>query len=260
VKALLEELESWKSSLRGERTWKRKARREKLHEMKAGGFAPEPQDEGPRNLAGLVRDLINRHYHALLRHAGRDLRHDELAGDIPRGAVGSQEIVDEVARQAENRADRKPSDMNWIVWLYHLLHEELCHQRRLFKQKRALEVSAEQSITLPEDSEDRLQPLESLVKKEMEPEIIRIEDIVPNPESASPDRAVETKELLQHLQETVRAWPRADREVFELYYVEGFEPQEVATISGRPLQKVKESIAAIQQRLREQMVQEEILV
>jgi len=168
--------------------------------------------------------------------------------------------VDEVARQAENRADRKPSDMNWIVWLYHLLHEELGHQRRLFKQKRALEVSAEQSITLPEDSEDRLQPLESLVKKEMEPEIIRIEDIVPNPESASPDRAVETKELLQHLQETVRAWPRADREVFELYYVEGFEPQEVATISGRPLQKVKESIAAIQQRLREQMVQEEILV
>jgi len=63
-------MESWKSSLRGERTWKRKARREKLHEMKAGGFAPEPQDEGPKNLAGLVRDLLNRHYHALLRHAG----------------------------------------------------------------------------------------------------------------------------------------------------------------------------------------------
>ena len=46
VKSLLRKLKSYKSSLRGEKFWKRKERHEKLHALKATGFEFEPQGEG----------------------------------------------------------------------------------------------------------------------------------------------------------------------------------------------------------------------
>src|SRR5690242_12899927 len=43
VKTLLRELETYKSDLRGEESWKRRERRQKLRQLKATGFATEPQ-------------------------------------------------------------------------------------------------------------------------------------------------------------------------------------------------------------------------
>ncbi len=50
-------------------------------------------------------------------------------------------------------------------------------------------------------------------------------------------------------------WPQ--REVFELHFVQGFEPDEVAMIIGQPLKTVLEHISAMQSRLHEEMAHEE---
>jgi ribosome-associated translation inhibitor RaiA len=62
-KILLRELESLKSDLRHEKFWRRKSRRQELHQLKATGFALEPQGEGagPQDSAEVVRDLIQKH-------------------------------------------------------------------------------------------------------------------------------------------------------------------------------------------------------
>jgi DNA-directed RNA polymerase specialized sigma24 family protein len=67
---------------------------------------------------------------------------------------------------------------------------------------------------------------------------------------------VEARDLLEHLQEAIQSWPRLDREVFELHFVKGFEPHQVAMIIGRPLQNVNEKISSLQKRLRERIAQE----
>jgi hypothetical protein len=36
------------------------------------------------------------------------------------------------------------------------------------------------------------------------------------------------KDLLEPLQTAVQNWPRAERDIFELYFIEGFEPDEIA--------------------------------
>lgn len=258
IKALLRELESFKSGLRGEILWKRRARRELLHQLKAAGFAAEPMIEGagPQKLEDIVRDLFQQRYNALLRHARRHIRHDELAGDLPKGAVDARDIVDEAAGQAEAKATQKPREMGWLVWFYHLVHEKLRRQRRLFKLKQAKEVSVEKRQILPEDKDSALLPLERIVKRQMEPEVIRTEDIVPNPEAAPPDQIVEQKDMLEYLQNNIKDWPKPEREVFELYFVEGFGPKEIAMITGQPLKNMQGNIASIQHRLREEMLQE----
>jgi len=107
IKSLLRELESLKADLRRETFWKRKARREQLRELRASGFATEPMAEGtgPQELKDVVGELFQQHYSRLVRHARRHIRHDELTGDLPQGAVEAREIVDEVGRKVLAKAE-----------------------------------------------------------------------------------------------------------------------------------------------------------
>ena len=54
----------------------------------------------------------------------------------------------------------------------------------------------------------------------------------------------------------MRSWPRPEREVFELYYVEGLEPDEIAMVTSQPVKAVRDNLASIQCRLREQMLEQ----
>jgi RNA polymerase sigma factor (sigma-70 family) len=260
VKALLREAESFKADLRREPLWKRKERRTRLRELKAASFATEPMAEGtgPQKLEDVIREFFQQHYTRLVRHARRHIRHDELAGDIPKGALDACDIVDEVARQAVAKAGRKPEKLNWLFWFYHLIHEELRRQRRVFKQKRIEEFSLDETKILPEDAEkaggyDAEQPLD-IIERELEPPVVRAEGLVPDPRAVPPDKIVAQKDLLEQLQHDLRNWPRPEREVFELYFVEGLEPEEIAIVTRQPLTTVRENIASIQRRLREEML------
>jgi ribosomal subunit interface protein len=262
VKALLRELEALKADLRRESLWKRKARREQLHELNAEGFSPEPQGEGagPQKYEDVVRDLFQQHYRELLRHARRHIRYDELAGDIPRNSLDARDIVDEVARQVIAKAQR-PQGMNWIPWFYHLIHEELKRQRSILKQKAAGEISIDETKPMSEDAEraegyDVEQPLD-IIEEELEPPIVRSEGLIPGPRAQSPDQILAQQDALKQLERDLPKWPQQEREVFELYYFEGLEPQEISMVTSQPLKVVRENIASMQQRLREQMLKRE---
>jgi DNA-directed RNA polymerase specialized sigma24 family protein/ribosome-associated translation inhibitor RaiA len=227
-KILLRELESLKSDLRHEKFWKPKSRRQQMHQLKATGFALEPQGEGagPQDWAEVVRDLIQKHYGELLRHASRHIWHDELAGDIPRNSLDARDIVHEVIR-------------------------------------RALEVSTDEIKALPEDADkasgyDALRPLD-IVQEELDPPMVKTEGLIRDPAALPPDEIVAAKDSITRLQQDLRNWPRPEREVFELYFVEGLEPEEIAMVTRQPLKSVRKTISSIQDRLREEMLAQEAI-
>jgi hypothetical protein len=45
---------------------------------------------------------------------------------------------------------------------------------------------------------------------------------------AVPADQIAEENLLEPLQTAVQNWPRAERDIFELYFIEGFEPDEIA--------------------------------
>ena len=65
--------------------------------------------------------------------------------------------------------------------------------------------------------------------------------------------------MLEQLQQEMKKWPRPEREVFELYYVEGLEPEEIAMVTGQPLKTVRERLASVQQRVRDRLLEQEAL-
>jgi ribosomal subunit interface protein len=236
VKSLLRKLKSYKSNLHGEKFWKRKGRREKLHMLKATGFALEPQDEGegPQTRKDVVRELFQEHYKEFLRHARRHILQDELAGDLPKDAINARDVLNEVARRAEAKADKGPKRGSWLAWFYGLIHQELKRQRRLLKQKKR-----------KQDGKTKTSREDTKVTARQAP---TDRDEVPPAEIAA------RRDVVAQLEQDMRNWPRPEREVFELYYVEGFDPEEIAMVTKQPLKRVRENLGAIQRRLRSEML------
>ena len=241
VKSLLRKLKSYKSSLHGEEFWKRKERREKLHMLKACGFALEPQDEGkgPHTHKDVVRELFQQHYKEFLRHVRRHILQDELAGDLPKDTVNARDILNEVARRAEAKADAGPKRGSWLTWFYRLIHQELKRQHRLLKQKKRKQVG--KAKTSREDTKVTARQA-------------RTDDVSRHVVEVPPDKIAARKDVVAQLEQDMRNWPRPEREVFELYYVEGFDPEEIAMVTQRPLKTVRENLESIQRRLRNEML------
>lgn len=265
VKALLRELEALKAELRRETFWKRRARREHLHQIKSEGFAPEPQAEGtgPQNLRDVIRELLASNCRRLLRYVRRQLWHDITAGEIPRDAMDPRAVVDEVARRALAEPRKKPARMGYLLWFYVLARQELARRRKALKRQAEEFVPVETPRFLPDDlavveGYDAEQPLD-IIERQLEPPIVETKDLLPDTRVETPDQAAACRELLAELRRVASTWPQPDREVFALYYVEGFEPDEVAMILGAPTKRVRELIAANQQRLRAEALRQALV-
>jgi RNA polymerase sigma factor (sigma-70 family) len=104
----------------------------------------------------------------------------------------------------------------------------------------AMEGDFEQSLTF--------------VQAALESPEVETKELVPEAAAGSPEQTVTAKELLEHLQQAIQTWPRQEREVFELYFVEGFEPDDIAMITGKPPQKIRAVITPLQDRLRQELL------
>lgn len=255
--ALEREVEKVKGHQRREEEWKRRERRARLRVAKSLGFAREPLPEGagPQERRAVVIDFLKRHYHRMLEHVRRHIRHDEWSGELPPHAVDARGVVDEVVQKILRDWQRKPADVGWLVWFFRLLHEELQRRRLEFKRwaEERLPIDAETKRPDEEDLAagfDAEQPLDIIVR-EYEPVLTELRELVPDPNVPSPEEAVERRELLEALQKTVQTWPRVERDVFELHFVQGFSEEEVAQVLRADVKKVRELISRIQSKLRD---------
>lgn len=241
VSSLLHDLDAFKAALTGSRYWKRKVRRDLSHYLKSAAFALQAQaaGTGPQNYEDVVQSLFQQHYRDLLHYTRRHIRYDEAAGDISPGAINAKEVLNTVRECALAKAGERPRGVNWMVWFYHLIHKELERRRHELgtRQPRKTDLSSRQ---LEPNAQSQL-PFQ---QHEQDP----FEEITSQ------------KDTLELLQQDMPSWPRAEREAFELYYVEGLEAEEIAVVTGYPLKTVQENIESIRERLHARLHEQEVPV
>ncbi len=66
-----------------------------------------------------------------------------------------------------------------------------------------------------------------------------------DPNAAPPDEVIERRERLEQVQNTANSCPKPEREVFELYFVEGFVPGEIAMVLGVSVKEAEALLAGI---------------
>ncbi len=257
VKASLRQLQGFKSKLRRDSLWKRRDRRAERHTAGTTRFSAEPQPAGagPQTLADSVSALLQEEHSRLVSYIRRQLRRDELAGEIVRGVIDPRAVVDEIARQALSAPERKPVDASYRLWLYKLARRELSSRLRTFRQQSRETVPLEEPRVLADEA-GRTEGYEpehplNIIEEKLEPPVVETKDLLADPNTLPPDEELAQRDWIEFLQRASATWPKVERDVFALHFLEGFEVGEVAMIESLKPREAEQLIRQIQSRLRE---------
>jgi len=242
---LLQQINRHKELLRSSHKWRR---------WRGGAKeSPEPGVPFEQTVAAVlpptitaddVRSYVNANLSRLERFVDRELYFRGAEQDVPDNGVSTEEVVDEVIVLALSDGDR-PEKLALEPWLYRLAMQ-------VMDQVSARLGDAESSIHL-EDSRRRQnveasdepglqfhQPDEGWTK----------ESSIPDRRLTTPEQAAYSDEMVALVQAALRGVDRTDREAFLLYGIEGFSLPEIATITGRHPEAVRESIERAREHVR----------
>ncbi len=233
------ELEAHTGERRREEFWARTSRN-----LPAREAAPEPP--GRREAA----DLIDRHLSDLYNFARREIAYRQAVGDLTRGDLKPEEVVDEAALSAIERFEERPRDLDFSRWLLQLVLDVV--------EKRVAESAEERAVLHVEEEAPVASPAVEAARSGDEiydfyqpDEDVRLEDLIEDERVPTPEEALARREMQRHINRTLARLPRRWRAAFVLYAVEGLNLEEVARVTRRPVEEVRRSVKSARVFLRE---------
>ncbi|MGA7560652.1 MAG: sigma factor-like helix-turn-helix DNA-binding protein [Terriglobales bacterium] len=211
--------------------------------------SPEPGVPFEKTLAAVlpptisaddIGSYVNANLGRLERFVERELyfRRADAEGPsfISEDGLSTTEVVDEVIARALGDHDR-PEKLALEPWLYRLALEAM-------NEMTARLEELESSVHL-EDSRRR-QNVEASDEAGLQfhqpDEGWTRESAIPDRRLSTPEQDAYSDEMIALVQAALRGADRTDREAFLLYGIEGFSLGEIAAITGRHLEAVRESV------------------
>jgi RNA polymerase sigma factor (sigma-70 family) len=191
-----------------------------------------------------VNSFINANLQRLERYIERDLRYRINSGQISPDAISRDEVLDEVVAAALGD-EEKPQLLSLERWMYGMAMRTMGRMSRT--QEPYSPVRLEESARKPNvraSDEPQLQfhqPDETMLE----------EEVIADRRVATPEQIASSDEMIALVEESLLNAPQHDREAFVLYAVEGFTLNEIAAITDRNSEQVRESIHAAREHLKQ---------
>ncbi len=234
---LIQQINRHKEVLRASHRW---------HRWRGGAReTPEPGVPFEETLASVhaptissddIGSYVNANLARLERFVERELYFRQSEEEQPDGRLATPEVVNEVIARALGDHDR-PEKMALEPWLYRLALEaigemtarlhELESPVRLEDSRRPQNVRASDEAALQFHQADEGWTRESAIADR------RV---------ANPEQNAYSDEMVALVQVALDGVDRTDREAFLLYGIEGFSLNEIASITGRHAEAVRESV------------------
>jgi len=193
-----------------------------------------------------IRGYVNTKLWQLARFVDRELRYREANGELRPGLVWREEVVDEAVAMALGNDAERPERLKLEAWLYRLA---LTAIRELARGNAEHEDAA-----VPLHRNEWKQNVggsdEAALQFHQPDESMRVEDKIPDRSAATPEEIAYDEEVVELIESALLGAGRMEREAFLLYAVEGFSPEEIATIGGHTADEVRQSILAAREHLR----------
>lgn len=242
---LLQQINRHKEILRSSHKWRRW--RSGAKESREPGVPFEQTVAAvlpPTISADDVHSYVNANLSRLDRFVDRELYFRRAAQDLSEDSLSTEEVVDEVIARALSDGDR-PEKLALEPWLYRLAMQamdemsarinELETPVHLEESRRRQNVQASDEVALQYHQADEGWTRES---------------VIADRRVTTPEQAASSDEMVALVQSALRGADVADREAFLLYGIEGFSLNEIAAITGRDVEAVRESIQRARERVR----------
>ena len=183
-----------------------------------------------------IGSYVNANLPRLERFVDRELHFRRADEEIPEDALSTSEVVNEVIARALGDQDR-PEKLTLEPWLYHLTLQAMNEMTaRLQELESPVHLEASRRRQNVEASDEAAlqfhQPDEGWTR----------ESAIPDRRVSTPEQAAYSDEVIALVQAALRGADRTDREAFLLYGIEGFSLDEIAAITGRHEEAVRESV------------------
>ena len=243
---LIEQLAKHKDHLRNQYKWIRRRR--------TGRTRPQPQVPFEETLAavkpdtasdGDVQSWINTNLMRLERFVDRQLRYRANSGDLPGETVSREEIIDEVVASALGEDEQKPERLGLEAWLYRLALRAIdvvVSRNRQGVDAVPLEASQRRPNNRASD--------EPQLQYHQPDEMFTAEDVIADSRVATPEQIAASDEMIGMVEVALLGASPEERDAFILFAVEGFTPEEIAAISDRKVEQVRQDIGKARDRLK----------
>ena len=150
--------------------------------------------------------------------------------------LSTSEVVNEVIARALGDQDR-PEKLSLEPWLYRLALQAMSRDERTPPGTGIVDTSRRQPASAKCAGIGR-----SWAAIPSTDEAWTRESSIPDRRITTPEQAAYSDEVIALVQAALRGADRADREAFLLYGIEGFSLGEIAAITGRHVEAVRESV------------------
>ena len=185
-----------------------------------------------------IGSYVNANLSRLERFVDRELYFRRADEDILEDALSTSEVVDEVIARALGDQDR-PEKLSLEPWLYRLALQAMNEMTtRLHELENPVHLHLEasrrrQNVEASDEAGLQFhQPDEGWTR----------ESVIPDRRVSTPEQSAYSDEVIALVQAALRGASRTDREAFLLYGIEGFSLNEIAAITGRHVEAVRESV------------------
>lgn len=185
-----------------------------------------------------IGSYVNANLSRLERFVDRELYFRRADEEISEDGLSTSEVVNEVIARALGDHDR-PEKLSLEPWLYHLALQAMKQMTT-----RLHELESDVHLHL-EDSRRRqnVQASDEPVLQFHQPdEGWTQESSIADRRVSTPEQTAYSDEVVALVQAALSGVNRTDREAFLLYGIEGFSFGEIAAITGRHLEAVRESV------------------
>lgn len=242
---LLGQIGRHKELLRNSHRWKRRR-------VAEGRPAPEvPFEETiasvPPSTASTedIRSYVNANLRRLRLFVERELYLRENSGQLDPDSISVEEIVDESVARALDEKIEKPDRLGLEAWLYRL----------------AIQGMDDLESRLPgTESDVNMQGLrrrrnerasdEPRMQFHQPDEAMTTESGIADTGAATPEQIAYNDEMISLVQFALNGSAPRDREAFILHALEGFSVEEIAAITDRRPEQIKQAIARAREKLR----------
>jgi len=234
---LLQQINRHKELLRSSHRWRRWRR--------GPQEAPEPGVPFEQTVASVqvptisaddIGSYVNANLARLERFVDRELYFRDAENESHDGGLSTTDVVNEVIARALSDGER-PEKMALEAWLYRLALEaidEMTARLHELEEPVHLEDSRRKQNVQASD--------EPVLQFHQADEGWTRESTIPDRRVTSPEQSAYSDEMLALVQSVLHGVDRTDREAFLLYGIEGFSLNEVASITGRHPEAVRESV------------------
>jgi RNA polymerase sigma factor (sigma-70 family) len=200
--------------------------------------------------------LVNPHLDWLDQFTRHLVRYSEAIGELGRDELTPEEVVDAALINAYRQFLKNLSIGEVRSWLTRVAVDQLDSEiNRLLSERQRAPIHIEDDVPETPPEEQVVQLGDESLYFHQPDEDLKLEDVISDPDTVTPEEALEATETRECVADALRSVPDEWRRILLLHYTEGQASAKIAGSVGKPESEVRRILSYSTRYVRQRLIE-----